>query len=557
MERVSLKTPLGRAMLLLGVLTLSLACAAPDPDARDPVVSEVKDVNGASLGSVAIPVSCSPKAATHLRRGVALLHNMTYSDAESEFRTASERDEGCVLAYWGMAMSYVHPLWPDVPSDEALDGGLSLLAEARKQGPLTGREEAYVSALESYYRDGRERTEPARLSSYLQGWEGALSEYPDDPEVQLFRALSLTAVAAASDTRIAMQIEAGEIAEDVLQEIPDHAGALHYIIHAYDLPELAARALPAARTYGKVAPENSHALHMTSHIFTRVGSWEESIKYNRRAAEASLRSPINGMTSFHYLHAADYLAYALLQRFDDDGARQVWNYMASLEGPVFDHPASSYAFAAVPARIALERQNWTEASNLSSRWPSTIPWDRYPQFEAITEFARGLGAARAGDLEAAEASVTRLSELRVQAAALPGNYDWETQVQIQELAVRAWIAYADGRSTRALALMNQASELESTTEKNPVTPGEVLPASELLGDMFLDLGRHDEAVRAYESALRRSPNRLNSLFGAGRSAELDGDVETARGYYRQLAAGTIGDSEPEQLRHARGFLAGD
>jgi len=481
---------------------------------------------------------------------------MTFTQAESEFRTASERDEGCALAYWGVAMSYLHPLWPDVTSEDEFEDGLALLAEARNQGPLSGREEVLISALESYYRDGKGRPEAERLRSYHEGWERALSEFPGDPEVRLFWALSLTAVAGneTSGTRVAMQIEAGQMAEEVLREIPDHPGAQHYIIHAYDLPELAARALPAAKTYGELAPGNHHALHMTSHIFTRMGSWLESIKYNRMSAEIALRNPIDGLTNHAYLHAADYWVYALLQRLDDDGARQVWNEMASLKGPIEDHPAAPYAFAAVPARIALERKNWSEAGSLTSRWPSTIPWDRSPQFEAITEFARGLGAARTDDIEAAETAVAKLVALRVPAAAVPGAYNWGIQVQIQEVTVRAWIAYAEGRLTRALVLMNEAHELELTTEKSPVTPGAILPTGELLGDMLLELGRHADARQAYEAELVKSPNRFNSLFGAGRAAEFAGDIEAARGYYRRLVAETISDSEHEQLSHARRFL---
>jgi len=542
-------------LLLLSVLVLPSACRSLDPGDENPAIVKVEDGTGVSLGSVAVPVSCAPEAGTHVRRGVALLHNMTYKRAAAEFRAASESDENCALAYWGMAMSYVHPVWPDVPSDDDFERGLRNLVQARNQGSLGGREEAYISALEAYYQDWKERSEPERLSRYLQGWNRALSKYPHDPELRLFRSLSLTAVAATSDTRVAMQTEAGEIAEEVLAEIPDHTGALHYIIHAYDLPELAERALPAARRYGETAPGNQHAQHMASHIFTRVGSWEESIRYNRRSMNSALRTP-TGSVSHHYLHAADYLAYALLQRADDEGARRVWKEMAALEGPIVDHSASAYAFAAVPARIALERRDWTEAIGLRSRFPSTIRWDHYPQFEAITEFARGLGAARAGDLEVAKEAAARLSELRAPAAAAPVAYDWGLQVRIQEVAVRAWIAYAEGHMSSALSLMQKAGELEASTRKHPVTPGEVLPAAELLGDMLRDMGRNAEAVRAYESALKRSPNRLNSLYGAGRAYESAGDVDAARGYYLQLVSSAIAGANREALRHARSVLAG-
>lgn len=547
---------LGSLAFFLGVVVLLSSCAELNSEDGTPVITKVTDASGAPLGSVAVPVSCAPDVATHLRRGVALLHNMTYTQAEEEFRVASEQDEECALAYWGMAMSYVHPLWPDVPSDDDFERGVNLLVESRNHGPLAGREDAYVSALEAYYQDWQERSESERLSSYFEGWEKALAAYPDDIEVQLFRALSLNAAATTSDSMVEMQTEAGEMAEAVLERVPDHTGALHYIIHAYDLPELAERALPVARIYGEIASENQHALHMTSHIFTRVGSWEESITYNQRSAEVALKNPINGTTSFHYLHAADYLAYAFLQRADDDGARQVWSDVASIEGPIYDNAGSAYAFAAIPARIVLERQNWAAAAQLRTRWPSTVVWDKYPQFEAITQFARGLGAARTGDIGAAEAAVVQLSDLRTRAAAAAGAYDWGTQVQVQEVTVRAWIAYAKGQESEALVLMNEAQELDATTRKNPVTPGHVLPAAELYGDMLLALNRYDEALLAYEATLRRSPGRLNSLYGAGRSAELGGDNQKAADYYRTLIEMTTQtDTELEALRHARSFMA--
>ena len=549
--------PLAPLMIVSAFLLLSLGCTDKSVDVGVPPTMLVTTASGASLGSVSFPVSCGPEAAVHLRRGLALLHNMTYAQAESEFRSASKQDEDCPLAYWGIAMSYVHPLWPDVPSAEQFDTGLKLLGEARSYGPLSGRDEAYVSALESYYRDWSDRSERDRLSTYFEGWERALVASPADVELQLFRSLLLTAVATTTETRVEMQIEAGEMAEAVLEMIPDHTGALHYIIHAYDLPELADRALPAARIYGDLANGNQHALHMTSHIFTRVGSWGESITYNQQSADVALRNPINGNTSFHYLHALDYLAYAFLQLADDDGAQQVLNDMESIEDPIFDHGASLYALAAVPARIVLERQRWSDAARLASRQPSAVSWDRYPQFEAITEYARGLGAARSGNLDAAAAAVRKLDELQIRAAAAPGAYDWGEQVQIQALTVRAWVAYAEDRVTEAIAIMNEATALESTTRKNPVTPGGVLPAAELLGDMYLGLEKYALALPAYESALKRTPKRLNSLYGAGRAAELAGDTDVARGYYRQLVTDALSKSKHVHVEHAKTFLATD
>ncbi len=555
--------------LVAGVWVLATACgsdasggaesdegarAAPSFDVT--AVTEVIDGTGASMGSVAFPVSCTEEASASMRLGLALLHNMTYTEAASAFEQAAEQDPACALAHWGVAMTYLHPLWPDVPSDEHLERGWERLQQARSVGLETAREEDYVAALEAYYRDARERPEPARLASYADEWERVRSARPDDPEATLFAALSLIATAPGSDSPMEKWEAAGGAAERVLAAIPDHPGAHHYIIHSYDVPQLADRALPAARSYGKVAPENAHALHMTSHIFTRVGSWEESIDYNTRSADAAAQHPINGATSHHHLHAVDYLAYAYLQRAQDDRAEEVLDHLAALEGPVVDHAASAYAFAAVPARIALERQDWERAAAVQARWPASVDWDRYPHLEAIPEFARALGAAHTGDIETAERAVARLGELEVAAAALPDSYDWGTQVEIQRVAAQAWVAYAQDHTEDGLALMTEAAMLESGTTKNPVTPGEALPATELLGDMLLDLGQYEEAQRAYEKALERSPNRFNSLYGAARAAELGGDDGTAAEHYRQLLSVTAEGAEARPgLKHAREFLS--
>jgi tetratricopeptide (TPR) repeat protein len=510
----------------------------------------VHDENGASLGSVALAVSCTPDAVLRVRRGLALLHNMTYAQAEQEFQAASELDEECVLAKWGEAMSLFHPLWPDVPPPEAFVRGRTLIEEARTSS-TSKLEDAYLSALEAYYVGAEERSESERLQMYAAGWEAVVEAFPDDIEARLFNALSGIAVSGATGNRVEAQARTGQIAESVLDEVPDHPGALHYIIHSYDLPQLADRGLPAARIYGKVAPENSHALHMTSHIFTRVGSWEESIEYNTRAAASGLDNPVNGALSMHYLHAADYLVYAYLQRGEDEKALQIWDDLVGVEGPITNHAASAYAYAAVPARLALERQNWAAAKSLEIPQKSGIQWDQYPHLEAIVEFGQGMGAAHTGAPDDARNSVSRLNELEEMARALPGAYDWGSQVEVQKLALEAWIEFESGNEADALDIMKAASELEATTAKNPVTPGEVLPAAELLGDMLLALNRPKEAVTAYETALARTPNRLNSLYGAGRASELNGNVEAAEEYFSQLLAITDDDADLERIVYAK------
>ncbi len=534
--RITASRTLVCALAAVAASACGRASGDADPGASFSGVTaiEVLDGQGASMGSVAFTVSCGEEASAEMRLGLALLHNMTYTEAESAFARATEMQPDCALAYWGQAMTYVHPLWPDVPSAASLDRGWELLQEARQAGLQTEREEAYVAALEGYYRDAASRDEPTRLAGYADGWAALSAGHPDDPEAALFTALSMVATAPASDPTMQRQRDAGAIAEQVLEAIPDHPGAHHYIIHAFDSPLLSDRALAVARSYGEVAPENSHALHMTSHIFTREGLWEESIEYNERAAAIALGEPIAGQTSHHLLHALDYLAYAHLQRGADDLAWAVVDRVNTLDGPVVNNAASAYGFAAVRARIALERGRWEDAAALTPREPAMIPWDTYPHIEAIPVFARALGFAHTGDLESARRSVARLGELRSHAESVPGNYDWATQVEIQQIGARAWIAYAEGRTDEAVSLMTEAAALEATTQKNPVTPAEVLPAGELLGDMLMELERYEEAVVAYAAALERNRNRFNSLHGAGLAAELAGDRAIAADYYRRL-----------------------
>jgi tetratricopeptide (TPR) repeat protein len=517
-------------------------------------VTQVFDEAGTSLGSVALPVDCTVAAATEVRRGLALLHNMTHTEAETAFRRATELDDSCALGYWGQAVSWVHPVWPDVPSEEQFAGAAALLRQARTAGPASAREEAWIAAVEAYYAAGTRASESERLSAYEAAWRSVTERWPGDLEARLFHALTLVATAPGADTSFSQRIRAGELAEAVLAEIPDHPGAHHYIIHAYDVPPLAERALAAARSYGRVSPENPHALHMTSHIFTRLGLWDESIAFNERSADAALSHPVAGATSHHHLHALDYLAYAYLQQGRDAEAADVMGHLESLEGPVVDNVVTAYAFAAVPVRIALERREWATAAALPVGVPESLSWRNYPHLEALVQFGRALGSTHAGDLAAAEAAADRLDVLQTQAAALPGVYDWGAQVEIQALAARAWITRARGDDALALSLMTQAADLEAVSQKHPVTPGEVLPAHELLGDMLLEMGRYAEARDAYEASLRRSPSRLNGLFGSARAAELAGESAAARRDYRLLLDLAGSNTGLPQVERASAFL---
>jgi tetratricopeptide (TPR) repeat protein len=510
---------------------------------------------GDKLGTVHFRVSCTEPAQRLMERGVALLHHMTYTDARRVFESASAADPDCGLAYWGQAMTHIHPLWSDPPSEADFKRGQALVNEGKTRGQKTERERAYIAAVEAYYAEGWNRNETANLASFEEGWEKVYRQFPKDLEAACFYALAHMATADPADKTYAKQKLAGAIAEKVRAQVSDHPGAHHYIIHAYDYPALAEKALPAARSYGKIAPEVPHALHMPTHIFTRLGFWQESITMNKRSAVAALKHPVGDSISLHYPHALDYLAYAYLQRAEDHKAKQVLETLKALEGPFQPHIASAYTLAGVPARLTLERQEWAGAASLVPRTPSNYPWDRYPAVEAITHGARALGAARSGNRQAARQALDKLAVLRERTAET--SVYWAKQIEIQRLSAMAWLAYQEGKQEEALNIMRSAAELETSTEKHPVTPGVVLPARELLADMLLDMGRHKEAQAEYEAALDRSVNRFNSLYGAGRAAELGGNESKATFYYQKLVKMTANDAERERLQQVRTFLTED
>lgn len=557
-----------RTLLLFALAALATACSAePDaaedgsrsPAARheagaDPDPARDLTADGARrLGDVELAVSCGPVADSALGRGLALLHHMTYEPAEAAFAEAAEARPDCALAWWGRAMTYVHPLWSDPPPPPKFDRGVGFVAKARAL-ELTDRERAYVEAVGGYYDAGDQVTERPNLEGFAAGWAAAHERFPDDSEIAAYHALSLLGTADPGDPTLAVQRRAGEIAEQILADHPDHPGGHHYAIHAYDYPALAERGLSVARAYGGIAPSVPHALHMPTHIFTRLGLWDASIELNRRSAAAARAQPVDGAVSMHYFHALDYLAYAHLQRGEVRKASAVLDTLRSVEGPLMIEVATPYTLAAVPARLALERGDWAAAAALPAREPSDVPWDRFPAVEAITHFARGIGAARAGDPDAARAAAERLATLR-DAAQRTSAY-WARQVEVQRLAVVAWAAHAGGDGSTALRRMREAAELESSTEKHPVTPGEVVPARELLGEMLLEMGRYAEARDAFAAALERSPGRLRALYGAGRAAELAGDLPGAADWYRAVidAAGE-GDPDNETVRHAAAFVS--
>lgn len=487
------------------------------------------------LGSVQFPISCSAEAQKRFNHAVALLHSFWYEKAGQEFNAITEMEPTCAMGYWGVAMSLYHPLWAP-PSVAELQKGREAVKQAKSAGTKTGREKDYIYAIEVFYKDSDKLDHRTRALAYEKAMERVYRRYPDDPEAAIFYALALNGTAQPTDKNYTNQKKAAEILNRMLGEKPDHPGVAHYIIHSYDSPALAQLALPAARSYAKIAPASPHALHMPSHIFTRLGMWRESIESNQASATAAEERVLKirpDTGSFEQLHALDYLMYAYLQIAQDQQARQMLDKVRSIEKVDTGNFAAAYAFAAIPARYALERRQWSEAAALTV-YPDTFPWERFRYAEAITHFANALGAARSGDVAGAQKGIEKLDSIHQALLDAKDGY-WADQVKIQREVAAAWLAHAQGKNEEALNLMQSAADLEDSTEKHPVTPGPLFPARELLGDLLLELNQPARALTAYETSLQSAPNRFNSFYGAANAAVRAGDREKAKIYFTRLA----------------------
>ncbi len=484
--------------------------------------------HGSELGTVSFPVSCSHAAQDGFQRAVALLHHMMYVEARKAFEGIAEEDPDCAMAHWGIAMTLFQPLWPTRPSPEDLRRGWEEAEKAKTLGLDTERESAFVAAVEAFYREPETADYFTRIDRFEQGMKAVHDAYPDDIEAAAFYALSHLATAPRAEDRSAHQEKAARILLEVYDVEPTHPGAIHYTIHANDVYGRADESLEVVRGYDDIAPSVPHALHMPTHIFVRLGEWDEVIEWNRKSADAALKFPAGEFVSHHYPHALDYMIYAYLQQAEDEAAKAVLEELRSKENYQQTF-ISAYHLAAIPARYYVERREWAEAAALPERDPADFPWEQHTWPRAVTQFARGLGAARTGDRDGARAAVQELAALKAQAESA-GEVGFAQQIAIDHFAVDAWLAHAEGRNEEALRLMRSAAELERSIEKHPVTPGALQPAYELLGDLLMELDRPAEALEAYETNLEIWPRRFNSLLGAAQAAERAGDREKARAY---------------------------
>jgi len=461
------------------------------------------------------------------------LHSFQFSRAIDGFHAVLRQDAACGIAYWGIALSdWSNPFAPGAKDKSQLQAGRDDAERGRTVSAKTERERAYIAAVAKLYKNFESTQQRVRLIAYRDAMEEVAAKYPDDHEAQIFYALAVAASEDPADKSYAGRLKAGAILEKLFEEEPTHPGLAHYIIHTYDVPALAEKGLVAARRYSEIAPDAPHALHMPSHTFTRTGYWQESIDSNIGAAAAARRE---GQTA-EELHASDYEIYAYLQTGQDEAAGQIVRSLPEIAAR-FDPkaviggaggPAVGYfALAAIPARYALERQDWKQAVQLA------VQETPFPYTEAMTWFARGFGAARLGQSALANDSETALR--RIRGRLLKANEDyWAQQVEIQEVAVGAWAALAHGRKEEALRHMKLAAELEDGTEKSAVTPGPLAPARELLGEMLLQMNRPAEALEQFEATLKKEPGRFRALYGAAHAAQLSGNHDASQKYFLEL-----------------------
>src|SRR5215469_8272764 len=546
------------------VITLSLLRNSESTTAPKP-----GDLRG--VGKVTFPITCAPDVQSDFARGVALLHSFFYEEARRAFTSVVERDPKCAMAQWGIAMTWWHPIWTP-PTPDEMRAGKAAIEKAMSLKAGSDRERGFITALNTYYNaaDSSNATPVGqschgpvgprdRLIAYEKAMRQVGDKYPDDFEAQTFYAFAVlaTGYATPNDTTLSKQLEAAGMLEKLWKQNANHPGVVHYLIHAYDYPQFAQRGLMAAQAYDDIAPWVPHALHMPSHIFTRLGMWDESIAANQASADASRAYQAmrhRDATEAEELHALDYMAYSYLQEAQDTEAKKIVDGVAKVRktNPELEFSAA-YALAAIPTRYAFERNDWAAAANLAI--PNVPHWSSFPFMEALIEYGHALGRAHTGDLDGARKAIARMQQLRD--ATKDPKFDYfKSHLDLQMQAASAWVAAAEGKKDEAIDMLQRAADSEGILGKHPVSPGAFVPIREQLGTLLLEMGQPKEAQREFEAALKIYPGRFRGLYGAAHAAEKAGDNENASRYYTKLAAQTskAGGSRNE-LNHVREFLS--
>jgi tetratricopeptide (TPR) repeat protein len=510
----------------------------------------------ASLGTVDFPVSCSAPAKAQFNQAVTLLHHMTYPQAREAFEQTLQTEPGCAMVHWGVAMTLFQPLWPTRPNAAALARGWQEVQKA-KSLPSSPREVLFINAAEAFFTQPESPDYWARIRRWEQASKQAYEALPGDDEAAIFYALSHLATSPTSGNLREHADESAAILLRVYQKHPDHPGVMHYLVHANDVPGREHELLEITKKYDSIAPNNPHALHMPTHIYTRLGDWDGVIKGNLRAADAALLYPAGEQGEFvwdEFAHAIEYLVYAYLQEGADDPAAEQLHRLQDMPRlePTFK---TAFHLASTQSRYALERRDWEAASKIEPRMPAYLDWDRFMWAEATARFARGLGCAHSGKNDEVQVALTRLDALEG-VARKAGEDLFARSIKVLNLELAAWSAHVQGEEAKSVEIMREAAALEGATPKHPVTPAPTLPAYELLGDLYTEQKKPTDALAAYQKSLQLYPRRFNSVLGAATAAREAGDEANARAYYAQLIELAVPDSPRSAVKEARQYLSG-
>ncbi|HMN46385.1 MAG TPA: hypothetical protein PKE27_17535 [Povalibacter sp.] len=499
------------------------------------------------FGKVSFPVSCTPEAQQRFDAAASLYYSFYWEKIDAAVAAVLDADPQCAMAYWLKAQASLENALGAPPTAALERQGWAAVEKARQLEARTPRERDYIAAIEVVFRDRDTVAFPARAIAYEKALERLHARYPDDSEATVLYAFWLQVTADRNDQTYANQLKSAKLLEPVFAAQPHHPGAAHFLIHAYDFPTIAVQGLDAARRYASIAPDSPHALHMPSHIFSRVGQWQDSIDTNARSRAAASQDR-------DAYHALDYMVYAALQLARDSQVREWVEFVGKAPTPDEEARQIAYAAAAIPARFALERGDWAAAARLSLHpTPADFNWSAFPEAEAVNAYARGLGAARRGDARAADAERARLTSLRAAMVAQRKDY-WIEQANVQMDVITAWIARAEGHADEAVRLLRVAADREDRTEEHIMMPGRLIPAREMLGELLLDLDRPELALAEFERSQQADPNRFRNVYGAARAAERSGDRARAKLYYRQLLQQVDPQAARSEIRHAAAFL---